>query len=560
MPNPFLEYFTAVYDSGIVACHKMRQVANILLNEYDRPERWHFDHKMANKPVDWIERFCKQPSGRLGDPIRLEPFQKAILMAVFGFVDDNGIRRYQEVLEVIARKNGKTTLCSAIELYMLLQDGEGAPQIYNIATKYDQAMLGFNAARKMVVQSPTLSRNVIKRAYDLYAERNMGFVKALSSNTKSLDGLDIHLGVIDELHAIENRDVYDLAKQAMGTRRKPLLFVISTNGYIRDGIFDAQYSYAKDWLDGKVHDDRFVAFIFEMDKREEWKDPVCWIKANPGLGTIKSEEYLRGCVEKGKKDPAFLPTVLTKDFNLIENAATAFFTWEDIVNEQTFSFPGMGFSYAVAGFDLSETTDLTAAVVIMKRRLPDGTVDPNIYMSSMYWIPETVLLESLTSGSRRERDGVPYSQWVRQGLMRTCPGNRINKAVVLDWLDEFQQQTGIYVYYVGYDPWHVESYMEDRLASHYGRRNVFEVRQGYKTESPALKELKAEMQANHLVHNSNPVDLWCMRNTAVKVDVNNNIMLMKKENKGQYRIDGFAALLDAYVVLRDNLEDYEALL
>lgn len=201
------------------------------------------------------------------------------------------------------RKNGKTTETAAVENDMLVNDGEGSPQIYNIATMLDQAKLGFNACYKMIKQSPLLSKHIRKRAADLYFPLNMGFIKALASNSNSLDGLDVHCGVIDELAAIKNRDLYDLIKQAMGARQ-PILFYITTNGFVRGGIFDAQYEYANNLLYGRLteNNNRFLPFIYELDSPDEWDKEECWIKANPGLGTIKSTDYLRQMVQKAKDD------------------------------------------------------------------------------------------------------------------------------------------------------------------------------------------------------------------------------------------------------------------
>lgn len=201
--------------------------------------------------------------------MKLQLFQKARLQAVFGFVDDNDLRKYNEVLVVEGRKNGKTTECAATELDMLVNDGEGAPQIYNVATQREQATLGFNACHKMRNQSPLLRKHIRKRAADLYCSLNFGYIKALASNTTALDGLDVHMATIDELSAIKNRDLYDLVKQGMGARSQPLLFCISTNGFVRNGIFDAQYQYASDILYGKAVNDRFLPLIYELDDADE---------------------------------------------------------------------------------------------------------------------------------------------------------------------------------------------------------------------------------------------------------------------------------------------------
>lgn len=234
-------YFSSLYDGRINACEKMKRQSERLLKAFANPGEFHFDIDIANSHVDFIERFCKLPTGRIGTPLKLELFQKARFQAIFGFVDDNDLRQYNEVMIIEGRKNGKTTETAAIEIDTLVNDNEGAPQIYNIATMLDQAKLGFNAAHKMIRQSPTLSKHIKKRAADLYFPLNMGYIKALASNSNSLDGLDVHAAVIDELAAIKNRDIYDLIKQAMGARTQPLLFCITTNGFIRNGIFDAQY-------------------------------------------------------------------------------------------------------------------------------------------------------------------------------------------------------------------------------------------------------------------------------------------------------------------------------
>ncbi len=249
-------------------------------NSITPPGEYHFDFDIAKRHIDFIEKFCKIPSGRIGAPLKLELFQKARFQAIFGFVDDNNIRQYNECLIVEGRKNGKTTETAAIEIDLLVNDREGAPQIYNVATMRDQATLGFAACHKMVQQSPLLSKHIKKRASDLYFKQNFGFIKALASNTNSLDGLDVHGGVIDELAAIKNRDIYDLVKQAMGARRQPLLFCITTNGFIRNGIFDAQYDYAAGILEEKYRIiDFFRSFMNLMTgkngiKKECWKRQI----------------------------------------------------------------------------------------------------------------------------------------------------------------------------------------------------------------------------------------------------------------------------------------------
>jgi phage terminase large subunit-like protein len=253
------EYAHAVLDGKIVANEKIKKEYKRLLFDFENPSlsRWHYDPILGNRPVEFIEKFCKQSKGKLGKPLKLELFQKAFLNAAFGFVDENGIRRFQEVLLVIGRKNGKTTLLAGIELYCATADGEGAPEVYNVATSRDQANIGFTECVNMVSQSPLLKRHWHKRQSDLYFKANKGIIKALASNTNGLDGLNTHCATIDELAAIKNRDLYDPIKQSMSARSQPLLAEITTNGFVRDSIFDSQYEYATGVINGTIDEERF---------------------------------------------------------------------------------------------------------------------------------------------------------------------------------------------------------------------------------------------------------------------------------------------------------------
>lgn len=546
-------YFGGIADGSIVACEKMKRIADRLLGQLTSPEAYHFDEEIARRHVDFIERFCKQPSGELGKPLKLELFQRARLEAVFGFVDDNDNRQFNEVLIIEGRKNGKTTEAAAVELDMLLNDREGAPQIYNIATMLDQAKLGFTAAQKMVAQSPALKKHVRKRVADLYFSGNMGFIKALASNSNSLDGLDAHCAIIDELSAIKNRDIYDLIKQAMGARRQPLLFCITTNGFVREGIFDAQYAYARDILDGRIENERFLPFIYELDSPDEWDKPEMWIKANPGLGSIKSEAYLAEMVQKGKDDPSFKPTVMVKDFNLPQTNEAAWLRWEELNNETMAAdvLDGYRFDYAIGGFDAADTTDLNAAKAICQR-----PGDDRIYVRSMYWLPEEVVRRQTDSGNRRGRDAVPYDLWIEQGYMRTYPGNKVDKRVFLEWFKELRDNDDLYTTFIGFDPWHIDDTLLAEFRAEFGEASMIPVRQGVITLSEPMKSLAADFKAGKVIYDNNPVDKWCLINTEAKTDVNGNIQPSKSHKWSTQRIDGTAALLDAYVVLLNKRDQY----
>ena len=555
-------YFGAVLSGDIVACEKIKKVARIVLDELEhgsKDGRFSYDERYASKHINFIERFCRLPSGRLGAPFRLELFQRAILAVIFGFVDEQGIRQYQEVLWIMGRKNGKTAIASGIELDMTANDGEGAPEVYNVATARDQAAKGFDNCQRMVKTSPQLAKHIRKRVNDLYCDLNMGIIRALSANTNHLDGFDISCAIIDELAAMKNRDLYDLVIQGISARRQPLVLQITTNGFVRGGIFDAQYEYASKWLDGKAEGekaDRFIAFIYELDEREEWQDEDCWIKANPGLGTIKSIDKLRANVSKAKDDPTFLPTLLVKDFNLVENQSTAWLNWSEIHNDATFDIAELGIKYWICGVDASDTTDLTAACLLGMR-----PGDSNIYALHMAWIPERSLQMAEQEGRRGGKDGVPYDMWIARGLMKTDPNPIIDKRVVLDWLEDLRREHGIYAIACGYDPWHMrDAPTVDAYTGYFGRDNFIKVIQGAQTLSMPMKEIKALYKENRIVDNSNPIAEWCRSNVMVRTDANGNIAPDKKNSDPRNRIDAWAAEVDAFVTLREQMDNYRALI
>lgn len=554
------EYMDSVLSGEIVACDKIKKLCRMMRPRIDGGYKcWHYDADRALRPVNFIERYCCLPEGKPGRKMALEPFQLFVFEMLFGFVDDNGLRQFHECMWVVARKNGKTSLSAALAIYMLMADGEGAPQCYSAATSKDQASLLYGSMLRMVAQSPALSKRLHKgiipaRNQDgLQYRRNGGYFTPLSSQTRNLDGLNVHFAAIDEMAAITNRDTYDLIKQATPSRDQPLIIEITTNGFERDNLFDDQYDYASRILDGKAVDDTFLPVIYELDSRAEWTDESKWIKANPGLGPIKKVEALRGYVNKAKQDPSFLPTVMTKDFNIPENKASAWLRFEEAVNREEFDYREMGFRYCIIGYDASDTIDLTAAQALMMR--PD---DERMYEMSMYWIPEAQLEKHLKSGLRKNRDNVPYQRWIDDGLVRVVPGNTIDHRVVFEWMQQLRDEFDIYPFAMGYDPWHLQDdSWKDGVRQFVGKKRMEEVRFGPQTLSAPMKQIRADYEAKRIVDGNNPVNQWCRMNVGIITDTNDNIKPVKA-NGSTGRIDGWAAEICAYIALMRHREDYMA--
>ena len=538
-------YCTKILDGKINACEKLKVECNRLLDDISKPNEWHFDENKANKHITFIQKYCKIPSGNIGAPFLLEEFQKAQLEATFGFVDDDGLRKYNEVLIIEGRKNGKSSLLAAILIDMLCNDHEGSPQCVTAATMLDQARLTFNAALKMVKQSPELNSHIRKRVSDLYYAQNMGTIRALANNVNSLDGLDLHCAVIDELSAIKTRDTYDLLKQAMGARRQPLLFTISTNGYVRESIFDSQYLYASNVLNGTIKNPRFLPFIYELDNPDEWTKPECYIKANPGLGTIKSIEYLNEMVQKAKDDATFKPTVLVKDFNLPQSGSSTWLPFEAIVNETPIEEGFLDHSYAIGGVDLSSVRDLTCATLLIKK--PN---DDNIYVLQRYFIPQAKL-DDMQNDQTKE---APYELWAEQGWLSINEGAQVDYSLVTKWFVDMVNDHDIRPLWVCYDRALANYYAAEMIERGF---DMEPVAQGPYTWSYPMKEMGAAFVDHRVIYNNNPILRWCLANTGVKALNKEGIETIQPVKiQQQRRIDGMVSLLNAWVGYVKHMDEY----
>lgn len=519
-------------------------------DEYEK-HRYIFDEKKANRPIEFIEKFCKHSKGRkfAGKPVKLELWQKAFISAIFGFVDeDTGFRKYKKVLLFIARKNGKSTLAAAIGLYMLTSDGEAGAECYSIATKKDQAKIVWEEAKRMIKKSPVLLKRVKPLVAKLYYEKQESVFLPLSSDSNSLDGLNAYYISADEVQAMKDKNLIDVTYDSMSSREQALFLETSTMGTVRESVFDDEYDYAKNIINGYTDknsefvDETLLPVIYELDKKEEWTNEKCWMKANPGLGTIKQTKDLRDKVAKAKIKPNEQKNLLCKDFNLRETSISSWLTYEELNNEEIFDLAKMKVKYGIGGTDLSSTTDLTAAKVLFQ--LPNN---PKIFVMQMYWLPEDLLEE------RVKDDRIPYDKWKERGLLRTCPGNKIHPKYVTKWFLEIRDEYGIYLPWIGYDAWSAEYWVEE-MKGYFGEEAMVKVYQGKKTLSSPMKNLGADLKSKLIVYNNNPIDKWCLSNTNTDTDRNGNIQPDK--SKKRLRIDGTAALLNAYVVLEQKKNDY----
>lgn len=545
--NYVREYWRKIESGEIVTSRRVKAVYGRLMAEMDSiaaDSLYYFDEETGERPIIFIERFCKQSQGTLGAPLRLELFQKAFIQTLFGWLlKETGYRRFRETLFLVGRKNGKSTLLAALALYMLVADYEGAAEIYSVATKKDQARKTLTEAVNMVKQSPELRAIIKKRRNDIYFPATASTFEALASDPNTLDGLNSHAVIIDELHAIRDRNLYEVMKQSTSSRRQPLVIMITTSGTVRESVFDNLYGLACDIADGKVTEDTFLPVLYELDARAEWTDPQAWIKANPGLGTIKQYATLAAFVERAKKNPEDLPGVLCKDFNVPETSASVWLSFEDIKNDATFTMQDVYNTYAIGGCDLSATTDLTCATLLIRRSREDETV----YVLQHYFIPQK-RIDQLDEHNSQE---APYKIWAERELLTICDGARVDYSAVTAWFCQMRDEFKIDAFAVGYDRALAGYWVDEMKANGFDMRAVA---QGPFTWSQPMREMGAAFADKKVNYNRNPVLVWCLSNTAVKKSGVNNIQPVKVSDRR--RIDGAVSLLNAWVIyVRDN-EDY----
>lgn len=545
--NYVREYWQRIQSGEIVTSRRVKEVYGRLVREMDTPAAgfpYYFDEDTGERPIIFIERFAKQSQGTLGAPLRLELFQKAFLQALFGWLDkSSGFRRFRETLFLVGRKNGKSTLLAALALYLLVADYEGAAEIYSVATKKDQARKTLTEAVNMIKQSPELRAVIKKRRNDVYFPATASKFEALASDSNTLDGLNSHAVIIDELHAIRDRNLYEVMKQSTSSRRQPLVIMITTSGTVRESVFDNLYGLACDIADGRIEDDSFLPVLYELDARAEWTDPRAWPKANPGLGTIKQYATLAAFVDRAKKNPEDLPGVLCKDFNVPETSAAAWLSFETIRNDATFDMKDVYNTYAIGGCDLSATTDLTCATLLIRRSREEDTV----YVLQQYFLPER-RIEQLDEHNSNE---APYKAWAARGLLTICPGNRVDYSAVTAWYCQMRDEFKIDCFAVGYDRALAGYWVDEMKANGF---DMHAVAQGPFTWSQPMREMGAAFADKKVNYNKNPMLTWCLTNTGVKKSGVNNIQPVKISERR--RIDGAVSLLNAWVIYVRDFDDY----
>lgn len=492
---------------------------------------YRFSKPRAEEAVKFIEKFCKHYKGEwAGQPMLLELWQKRCIHFVFGWLLPSGHRVIRTMWIEVARKNGKSQLAAAIGCYLLIADNEPGAEIYSSATMRDQAKIVWNAARMIIKQNPVLSKFVKPQQGQIWVDRTSSKFVPLSADAKTLDGLDPHGNIVDEVHAHRNREVWDVLDTAMGARRQPLTVVITTAGvYDPEQIGWQQHDYATSLVDGIIEDETWFVLICCADEDVAWDSEEAMQQANPNWGVSVKPSYLRTQRDKAQKQASFTNTYKRLHLNLWTAALTLWLNidqWKACGGE----LPDREYLKTLpcwAGLDLSTKIDLTAVSFAFYDAEPDLW-----YLLLHFFLPGDDVHE------RSKEDKVPYDRWAEQGWITLTDGNVIDYEwildTVLDEADAFDLQE------VAYDPWNCE---QTAMKLEAEGVEVVAMRQGFATMSEPCKEFEKCVVGNSLRHGDNPVLTWMANNTTVLRDPSDNLRVDKKASRK--RIDGIPASIMA---------------
>lgn len=550
--NYVRRYVRAIRAGTVTVSQPVRQVYERLDAEAaDKSCPYRFSAKLGDHAIRFIETFCRHYEGEhAGQLVKLELWEKAFIQTLFGWVDKKTrLRRFREFFLLVARKNGKSFLSACIMVYMLVADGEAGAQCVSIATKYDQAAIVYKTARKIIEQDADLSALVVPIIGGMEFKLTNSTMKALASKSKTLDGLNLHYCSCDELHAQEDRNLYDVTKQGMKARKQPIFGTITTAGFAREGIYDELFEYALSVAKGTVTDDHLLPVLYTLDDRAEWTDPNAWQKANPGLGTIKSRQQLADDVERAKHDPSCLPSLLVKDFNVQENASASWLPWAVLKNETVAEADYLNHTYAIGGCDLSATTDLTCATLLIRR--PE---DPQFYVLQQYFLPKA-RVEQVEHQGRKE---APYRLWAQQGWLTLCDGATVDYNDVTEWFVSMVQERDIRPLWVCYDA-ALSGYWVPQMTDM--GFEMERIRQGPVTWAYPMKRMKGLFEDHRIVYQNNPILRWCLSNTAAKSSNQRGIDSIQPEKiTANRRIDGTVSLLNAMTGYYNHEDEFLAYL
>lgn len=536
-----VQYREAIRRGEIIAGMELIMELDKLVADMDNP-RYVYDTTDARERIDFIEnciRLTKSPF--YGKPMTLMLWQKAFIEVVYSFkMADSGFDRFQQVLLLIARKNGKSETCSALALTELVIGPDGADIVCS-SNDDNQAAIIYDAIDTMRKMIDPTSKDTWRNQQCIRCMITNSKCFKMSDRTRNKEGRNIDFAILDEVHEMLLNVIAMSILQSQSLKDNPKFFEITTEGFVNDGYLDGRLRQYRAVLNGEdtgITAERMLPWLYTQDSEAEvWQDESTWMKSNPTLGTVKKWDYLRQQIDTARRSKADRMFVLSKDFNIKVSNSQQWLMEEDYTYPATYDLEDFRNCFALGAVDLSETTDLTCAKILLMRK-----DDKTKYIHTQYFIPESKLGKTDDAGY-----GAHYAEWARAGLVTIQEGNENDLSAVADWFYRLYADYGIRTIMIGYD----QRYAKDFLArlDDYGFEHEM-VYQNKKTLSNPMKLVEADLKDQLINYNENPVDRWCLGNASMEIDNLGNVMAVKVNNQAGRRIDGAVTLIILYEMYR----------
>lgn len=559
--NFILSYYQGMKDGTIVVGQWVMLLYELIIQGL-QDKRWFYDHKKALKAIKYFEKHVFHVEGPLAPKVvKLELWQKALLSLIYGIVDENGKRQFREIFLLIARKNGKSIIASGISKYHFENGDEYGAKIYNLAPKLDQADIVYNNTWQMIMLDPDYKKKKAMidearqarqkiddsflqrhRMTDLYYPEFNSTIKKIAFSAKKSDGFNPSVCICDELASWEgDRGLkqYDVMKSGMGARSEPIMFSCTTAGYINDSIFDELMRRATRFLLGDSKENRLLPVLYMIDDVEKWNDLNELKKSNPNLGVSISYDYMLEEIAIAEGSLPKKNEFMVKYCNIKQNSSLAWLstkTVEKCINK-TLRAEDLVHSYAVAGIDLSQTTDLTCALVLVER---DGIIN----VLPKFWLPKNKLEDAIA------RDNLPYELYIQKGWLELSGEEFVDYHDCYNWLVEMVEKYQILPQVVGYDRYSSQYLIQDMKTYGFVTDDVY---QGDNLWG-VLQEMEGLLKEGRINIGDNDLMKIHLLNAGIKMNKERGRGKLIKLNASAH-IDGCAALADALCVRQKHYSE-----
>ena len=468
-------------------------------------------------------------------------WQKALIEVAYSFkMSDTDFDRFKKIILLIARKNTKSETCSALALCELIFGNDGSDIVCS-SNDDMQANILYDAIDTMRLMIDPKQQDTWRNQQCIRNKVNNSKIFKLSDRTRNKEGRNIDFAILDEVHEMMKNIILKSIEQSQSLKDNPKLFIITTEGFVNDGVLDHLLVDCRKIINGEddgISAERTLPWLYTQDSEQEiWQDKNTWVKSNPTLGIVKKWDYLEEQVDLARKSKADRMFVLSKDFNFKQSNSEAWLMEEDYKYSAVYDIEEFRDCFALGAVDLSETTDLTCAKVLLMKK-----DDPTKYIYTMYFIPES----KLELSSDRE-SGAKYTEWAKEGWLTICEGNEIDLSMVADWFYKLYETYGIRTITTGYDQKFAKDFL-NRMEE-YG----FEFEMVYQnklTLSNPMKLVEADLKGQLINYQENPIDQWCLGNASMEIDNFGNVMAVKINNQQNRRIDGAVTLIILYEMYR----------